>query len=436
MIKKAIASLLSAFLFCGIFSITASAQKITRFGKEICQKYAELYYAGDKEALQEFINENMVIDGGGSSYVFPEEMLQALRDRSDTLIVIDYEANVYQLDSKTVYPKKDWVYCRFDFITGDGNEYSELYVLRDSGTFIRTLKSIVYYSGIEDPENIVQASFVCLDHDIKVTNKQFYDCKVGWNEVDGNRVYVQKNGFTATKSTTIDGVRYRFDENSVCQGKYTGKVKSGNNVVCYKDGVKQENELFTGWIKFGGKRFYAQDDVIQTGWVNISPYWYYIDPKEGRLTGTHEIDGASCTFDQDGKWDRKTKVNTNAVYNYIEYKMDKNLFGGVFDRDGMIMVWSVNGKAEKKLQKRYPNSGGIYYMEAKYSMAEMNAIPQHIRAQDPDGITSYYVDVFNNRLKLGFTDEQLKRIQPYLDSLENKDCIVIVNETGVIFYDD
>ncbi len=260
--------------------------------------------------------------------------------------------------------------------------------------------------------------------------------KKGWITDNGNEYYYKSDGTLATSSLTINGIRYKFDKNGVCQGKYTGKIRSGNNIICYKDGVKQKDEHFTGWIKFGGKRFYAKDGVIQTGWVNISPEWYYIDPKEGRLTGTHKIDGASCTFDKNGKWDKKTIKSADSVYNYVEYKMDKNLHGGVYWRDGMVMVWSVDGKAEKKLQKRYPNNGGIYYMEAKYSVAEMIAIPQQIRAQDPDGITSYYVDVFNNRLKLGFTDEQLKRIQPYLDSLENKDCIDIVDETGVIFYDD
>lgn len=110
----------------------------------------------------------------------------------------------------------------------------------------------------------------------------------GWNEFDGEKYYIKSNGVFATKSTIIDGIRYKFGKDGVCQGKYTGKVKSGNRIICYKDGVKQD-ELFTGWLKAGGKRFYAKDGVIRTGWVTVGSGRYYIDPKEGRLPGAERI---------------------------------------------------------------------------------------------------------------------------------------------------
>lgn len=114
------------------------------------------------------------------------------------------------------------------------------------------------------------------------------ETKKGWVIENGNEYYYKSDGTFLTKSANIGGIRYKFGKDGVCQGKYTGKAKSGNRIICYKDGAEQD-ELFTGWFKSGGKRFYAEDGVIRTGWVTVGSGRYYIDPKSGRLPGAERI---------------------------------------------------------------------------------------------------------------------------------------------------
>ncbi len=254
MLKKTLCLLLiSSLFFC--FSVTASARQTTVFGTEICKQYAELYYAGDQEALQKYADENMVLSGDGTGGNFSEEALQALRDQSDMLIVIDYEPFVLSQDSETADPKKDWAYCQFYFITADGNEYVSLYVLRESGTMIRSLKHIACYSGIEDSKDIVYASLLCAGNSIRVTDYQFCSAETGWNEVEGKYCYITSDGLTKIKSSTIKGVRYKFDENGVCQGKYTGFTKSDKGLRYWKNGKLVKNRLFKA---YNGK-YYSAD---------------------------------------------------------------------------------------------------------------------------------------------------------------------------------
>lgn len=130
--------------------------------------------------------------------------------------------------------------------------------------------------------------------------------KRGWVTADGNRYYYKSDGTLATSSLNIGGIRYKFGKDGVCQGTYTGKVKSGDRVFCYQDGVKQEDELFTGWVRFGGKRFYARDGVLLSGWVSVGSDRYYVDPTEGRLPGAEKIsvefpDGAVYESTDGGK---------------------------------------------------------------------------------------------------------------------------------------
>lgn len=429
------------FLFSLTLSISAKENFLIR-DKDTEKKLIELWNGDDAKAFEDFFSYYFEEDGGFAPRLFDPEIGQSFRNEEDKLIVLtfsfDREAMIaseygeYYLEFEKEYPYNLGSFY-FSLISYDGTTYNteRKNALNKK---VYTFKEIIRECGIEDSSEIGLARFERLSS-YGTFSFEFMDYTSGWNEIDGERYYIKSDGTVLTKSATIDGIRYKFGKDGVCQGRYTGKVKSGNKIICYKDGVKQD-ELFMGWFKSGGKRFYAEEGVIRTGWVNISPDWYYIDPKEGRLTGTHEIDGVSCTFDRNGKWDKKTVKSADSVYNYVERKMDKNLYGGVYWQDGMVMVWSVDGKAEKKLQKRYPNNGGICYLKADYSVYQMERIMISIRAKFPNDWTSMGIYPMENRLKLGFTDEQLKKVKPYLDTLEDKGCIDIVDETGVIFYDD
>ena len=441
---KKSACLFLMFLSCLAFMLPVSAKEnfFVR-EKDTEKKLVELWNGYDPESFEEFFSNEFEEAGGFSPHLFSPEIGQDFRNEEDKLIVftftfdreamIESEYGEYYLEFEEENPDNLGSFF-FSLISNDGTTYHS--DRKNANTRrVYSFKEIIRDCGVKDPAEIGLARYERLSEYGRFSF-EFMDYTPGWNEIDGNRYYIKSDGTVLTKSAVIDGIRYKFDKSGVCQGKYTGKVKSENNVVDYKDGVKQEDELFTGWIKFGGKRFYAEDGVIQTGWVNISPDWYYIDPKEGRLTGTHEIDGTSCTFDQDGKWDKKTVKPISVIANYVDDRMDKTTFGGVYIQDEMLMVWSVDGKAEKKLQKRYPNNGGICYLKAEYSIYQMERIMTAVKAKYPNDWTSMGIFPIENRLKLGFTDKQLKKVGPYLDTLEDKGCIDLVDETGVIFYDD
>ncbi|MCM1333760.1 MAG: hypothetical protein NC084_04605 [Bacteroides sp.] len=93
-----------------------------------------------------------------------------------------------------------------------------------------------------------------------------------------DRFYVKKDGSLATGSTTIDGVRYKFDKSGVCQGEYTGFTSSDKGRRYWKNGTLVKNK----WIRVkGARKYYAGADG------------YFV-------TGTATIDGAEYTFAENG----------------------------------------------------------------------------------------------------------------------------------------
>lgn len=76
----------------------------------------------------------------------------------------------------------------------------------------------------------------------------------GWNELDGERYYIKSDGTFATKSTNIDGIRYKFSSKGIYLGKYSGWTKSAKGKRYWKDGKLVKND----WIKTpNGKLYYA-----------------------------------------------------------------------------------------------------------------------------------------------------------------------------------
>lgn len=106
----------------------------------------------------------------------------------------------------------------------------------------------------------------------------------GWSEFDGKSYYIKGNGAFVTKSCVIDGIRYKFSSNGVCQGKYTGWTKSANGRRYWKNGVLLTNR----WIKTkSGKYYYAgSNGYMVKGWAAVT-----------------RIDGKYSYFDSNGVWD-------------------------------------------------------------------------------------------------------------------------------------
>ncbi len=80
----------------------------------------------------------------------------------------------------------------------------------------------------------------------------------GWSEINGERFYIKSDGAFATKSTTIDGVRYTFDKFGVCTGRYTGWTKSDKGRKYWRNGILVKNRAF----KVKGISYYADENGI------------------------------------------------------------------------------------------------------------------------------------------------------------------------------
>ena len=103
----------------------------------------------------------------------------------------------------------------------------------------------------------------------------------GWQEIDGNTYYFNEKGEAATKSCIIDGIRYKFDSDGICGGKYTGWTKKSGEYYYYKNGEMKKN----CWLTVNGKRTYylTSNGSMATGEVVIGETTYVFSDN-GKLT--------------------------------------------------------------------------------------------------------------------------------------------------------
>lgn len=77
----------------------------------------------------------------------------------------------------------------------------------------------------------------------------------GWNELDGERYYIKSDGTFATKSTNIDGIRYKFSSKGICLGTYSGWTKSDKGRRYWYNGKLLTNKTFIA----SGVKYYADE---------------------------------------------------------------------------------------------------------------------------------------------------------------------------------
>ncbi len=82
----------------------------------------------------------------------------------------------------------------------------------------------------------------------------------GWQSFGENKYYVKNNGTLAVKSTTIDKIRYTFDKDGVCTGRYTGWTKSEKGRRYWKNGKLLTSQILEGK---NGKKY----DLDDSGYV-------------------------------------------------------------------------------------------------------------------------------------------------------------------------
>lgn len=235
----------------------------------------------------------------------------------------------------------------------------------------------------------------------------------GWKTVDGKQYYFRKSGEAITKSATVNGVRYKFGKDGVCAGTYTG------------------------WTKSGGNRYYFLDGLKQTGWCKINDSWHYLDEKTGaNTTGTVELYGKSYTFSDSGVWDGKV-YTINDAYNTLEEKFPKDIYGGAYADDGVLVVMVKNReKATPIVEKAKEIHAPIIMQDCTYSESDFEEIKDYLcdnmRKFNLNGV---YTDVTSNRV--GVTTEKVTdELQDYIDSLDDPDIINVKYGEPVILDSD
>ncbi len=137
----------------------------------------------------------------------------------------------------------------------------------------------------DDYSNFIESESVANDYELKESDGKLYciDSKgnfiTGWIEINDNEYYFKKDGSAVRKNTTINGIRYKFNSDGICEGKYSGWVKKSGKYYYYKNGEVKKN----CWLKVKGKKT------------------YYLTSDGSRAVGNIEISGKTYNFDEDGK---------------------------------------------------------------------------------------------------------------------------------------
>ena len=165
-----------------------------------------------------------------------------------------------------------------------------------------------------------------------VGDRQSPELRPGWNEGDGERIYVNEDGTMPDGWTDIDGARY-----------------------CFVYGVPRVGLFLDG----DGYYFTNEEGALQTGWQEIDMDHYYFDPATGKaLIGWQELDGAWYAFDEQGRmhtqWYRVSESE--------EYYMgdDGKMCTGWVDIEGSSYYFDANGKLQKDtwIGNNYVNETG------------------------------------------------------------------------------
>lgn len=255
-------SRLTSLLACLIFlmSESVSVSAYARFSEDSVLMFAEYAAEHDYMAQKRYFNNELM--GDGEAYkLINEDELNYIRSGENAILSLNY--CITEKPSKHWYTDEPCYSVGFVIMMNDGRcfssssaEWAELgqpdfFDITEKSGF--TVKEILEYYGVNDPENILLFLIDITGDSVfgyDCNSYSFIPCKSGWNERRFNEYYsdiyyVKSDGTLATSSCTINGIRYKFGENGVCGGKYTGWTKNSKGLRYWKDGVLQKNTKVT-----------------------------------------------------------------------------------------------------------------------------------------------------------------------------------------------
>lgn len=163
-----------------------------------------------------------------------------------------------------------------------------------------------------------------------------------WYKSGDKRLYKDDSGKYVTGFENIDGNTYYFDKNGYLK---TGWVTFSNGKKYY---FSEKNGMRTGWLKMtDGTAYYMGDDgVMTTGWQNIDGETYYF-----------KTDGTMKTGWLDGKGGERYFLNSDGT---LARNVSLKISGVTYDFDG-------SGKATKR---KTSSSTGTSSSTSKSSKSE------------------------------------------------------------------
>lgn len=117
--------------------------------------------------------------------------------------------------------------------------------------------------------------------------------KTGWQKLaDGNWYYFYEDGHMACNETVnIGGSNYTFNGSGIWVQKKNGWEQKDGAWYYYANGEKA-----TGWkqLSDGNWYYFNSDGKMQTGWLKLGKYWYYLNGSGIMVTGWQKL--------ADGNW--------------------------------------------------------------------------------------------------------------------------------------
>ncbi|MGN0667434.1 MAG: immunoglobulin-like domain-containing protein [Huintestinicola sp.] len=211
----------------------------------------------------------------------------------------------------------------------------------------------------------------------------------GWsvNEA-GNTVYIRSDGTYATGIIIIEDTAYKFDDNGIYRGLYTGFITSQTHLYFYNNGK------------------------MYVGWLNRPSGTYYLNKDGTAAIGMNIIDGIAYYFDEHG---RMLPNGPSSAYNPVY--SDKNSFTLTADRSEYYtstyskMSFTLTGNDLSS--DAYVSVAGLRrYRDGKWYICKPDtAIPDYSMTISPD----------RNKLSFDFCPEK------YYDDLSSGTYKLAVN---------
>ena len=137
--------------------------------------------------------------------------------------------------------------------------------------------------------------------------------KTGWQKLaDGNWYYFYEDGHMACNETVnIGGSNYTFNGSGIWVQKKNGWEQKDGAWYYYANGEKA-----TGWkqLSDGNWYYFNSDGKMQTGWLKLGKYWYYLNGSGIMVTGWQKLaDGNWYYFYPGGTMACNETLNINGV---------------------------------------------------------------------------------------------------------------------------